>query len=222
MPIPTVRLTDEQAACITAQTTHYRKKADVIRDLIDTARQGLTPSDTLVERRGDTPARVDPLSETSKAVSSSSSSLKEKRDKSKNKAAKYVFSVPPSLDAVKDKLTEFWRDYKDGKKTRAAGGMLITGCQAILDKYGLSVLQEQIDLACANNWQSITLKGYEQFGLVSKKGYTAAEPQHKHPAYRDAADVLAESDRIAQQNLEHLRRKQEESEPATGPLADLF
>lgn len=160
---------------------------------------------------------------TSKAVSSSSSSsLKEKRDKSKNKAAKYIFSVPPSLDAVKDKLIEFWRDYKDGKKTRAAGGMLITGCQAILDKYGLSVLQEQIDLACANNWQSITLKGYEQFGLVSKKGYTAAEPQHKHPAYRDAADVLAESDRIAQQNLEHLRRKQEESEPATGPLADLF
>ena len=159
---------------------------------------------------------------TSKAVSSSSSSLKEKRDKSKNKAAKYVFSVPPSLDAVKDQLIEFWRDYKDGKKTRAAGGMLITGCQAILDKYGLSVLQEQIDLACANNWQSITLKGYEQYGLVSKKGYTAAEPQHKHPAYRDAADVLAESDRIAQQNLEHLRRKQEESEPAKGPLADLF
>ena len=36
--------------------------------------KGLTASDTMVERRGDTPARVDPLSEASKAVSSSSSS----------------------------------------------------------------------------------------------------------------------------------------------------
>ena len=160
-------------------------------------------------------------SNSSNSITSNSSSIKD-ISITKNKAAKYIFSVPPELDAVKTELLEFWKDYKDGKKTRAAGAMLITGCQAILDKYGVSVLREQIELACANNWQSITLKGYEQYGLVTKKGFTPTEPQHKHPAYRDASDVLAESERIAQQNLEHLRRKQEESQATGGVLDGLF
>ena len=164
---------------------------------------------------------VGSISTSSNSINTNSSSIKD-ISITKNKAAKYVFSVPPELDAVKTELLEFWKDYKDGKKTRAAGAMLITGCQAILDKYGVSVLREQIELACANNWQGITLKGYEQYGLVTKKGFTPAEPQHKHPAYRDASDVLAESERIAQQNLEHLRRKQEESQATGGVLDGLF
>ena len=35
-------VTPEQLAWINSQTTQYRKKSDVIRDLIDTVRQGLT------------------------------------------------------------------------------------------------------------------------------------------------------------------------------------
>lgn len=214
----TITVPDSVMADVEAQKPRSLSLAAFCALLID---QGLTASATLVERRGDTPGRVDPLSEASKAVSSSSS--KKNISINKNKAAKYIFSVPPALDQVKDELLEFWRDYKDGKKTRAAGSMLITGCQAILDKYGVTVLREQIQLACANNWQGITLKGYEQYGLVTKiKGFTPAEPQHKHPAYRPASEVLAESERLAQQNLEHLRRKQEEAQPVSGPLADLF
>jgi len=78
----------------------------------------------------------------------------------------------------------FWTEYKAGRKTRAAAALLITGCQSILDKYGEKVLREQLELASANNWQSITLKGYEQFGLPRRAGNSPAQPEFKHPAAR--------------------------------------
>ena len=169
-----------QKEWLDSQSNALKPKSVVVRDLIDTARQGLTTSATLVKRREDPSEKGDSMSEasTSKAVP-----LKEEINKTKNKTAKYVFSVPPALDAVKAELLEYWREYKSGKKTRASGALLITGCQAILDQYGVTVLKDQIELACANNWQSITLKGYEQFGLSTKKGYTAtqaSEPNREH------------------------------------------
>jgi hypothetical protein len=104
--------------------------------------------------------------------------------KKKNKAQKYVFSVPSELEEVKADLLEFWTEYKDGKKTRASGALLVSGCKAILEKYGVTALREQIQLACANNWQSITLKNYEQFGLSPKRGSTLNESPGSHPASR--------------------------------------
>lgn len=221
MPILRIEIPDELHQRIDAQKPEYLDRKGFVCLILDQAldsgvRLGKPSLDRSQDERGE-----GFTSTSSNSINTNSSSIKD-ISITKNKAAKYVFSVPPELDAVKTELLEFWKDYKDGKKTRAAGAMLITGCQAILDKYGVSVLREQIELACANNWQGITLKGYEQYGLVTKKGFTPAEPQHKHPAYRDASDVLAESDRIAQQNLEHLRRKQEESQATGGVLDGLF
>lgn len=221
MPILRIEIPDELHQRIDAQKPEYLDRKGFVCLILDQAldsgvRLGKPSLDRSQDERGE-----GFTSTSSNSINTNSSSIKD-ISITKNKAAKYVFSVPPELDAVKTELLEFWKDYKDGKKTRAAGAMLITGCQAILDKYGVSVLREQIELACANNWQGITLKGYEQYGLVTKKGFTPAEPQHKHPAYRDASDVLAESERIAQQNLEHLRRKQEESQATGGVLDGLF
>ena len=221
MPILRIEIPDELHQRIDAQKPEYLDRKGFVCLILDQAldrgvRLGKPSLDRSQDERGE-----GFTSTSSNSITSNSSSIKD-ISITKNKAAKYIFSVPPELDAVKTELLEFWKDYKDGKKTRAAGAMLITGCQAILDKYGVSVLREQIELACANNWQGITLKGYEQYGLVTKKGFTPAEPQHKHPAYRDASDVLAESERIAQQNLEHLRRKQEESQATGGVLDGLF
>jgi hypothetical protein len=125
----------------------------------------------------------------------------------------------PKLEKFKDDIFAFWKA-KKGAKNERAWSILLTELGKIQSKYGDAVMLDQLQLGTqAGTWNSISLNRYEQF---KPKSHTAAEPQYKHPAYRDAADVLAESDRIAQQNLEHLRRKQEESEPATGPLADLF
>lgn len=55
MPIATVRLDDAQAAWIESRTTQYRKKADVIRDLIDAAMNGVDdplPSRMIVGKGG--------------------------------------------------------------------------------------------------------------------------------------------------------------------------
>ena len=70
----------------------------------------------------------------------------------------------------------------------------------------------------SGTWNSISLAKYEQF---KPRGATPAQPDQKHPAYRPASEVLAESERLAQQNLEHLRRKQEEAQ-ATGGVLDGF
>ena len=142
--------------------------------------QSLTASATLGKPSAETAAKP----EQEKVLPLNSLTTKEeKRSKDKNKAANYVFSVPPELEEVKADLLEYWREYKKGRKSRAAGGMLITGCQAILEKYGATVLKEQIQLACANNWQSITLKGYEQFGLSTSKGYTPAQASEPNREY---------------------------------------
>jgi len=222
VPILRIEIPDELHQRIDAQKPEYLDRKGFVCLILDQAldsgfRLGKPSLDRSQDERGEGFTSTSSIS----SITSNSSS-KNYISSTKNKAAKYIFSVPPELDAVKTELLEFWKDYKDGKKTRAAGAMLITGCQAILDKYGVSVLREQIELACANNWQGITLKGYEQYGLVTKKGFTAPEPQFKHPAYRDASEVLAESERLAQQNREHLLRKQEESQATGGVLDGLF
>ena len=113
MPIATVRLDDQQAAWVTAQTTRYRKKADVIRDLIDTARQGLTTSATLVKRREDPSEKGDSMSEASSSKAVPKEELKEKKNKTKTREA---FSskqlpddcMPNGLLDCDQLLREFW------------------------------------------------------------------------------------------------------------------
>jgi hypothetical protein len=148
--------------------------------------------------------------------------LEPKKNKTKKTAPRFVFSVPSDLDWCRDKLLEFWREYKSGKKTEAAGATLIKGIRSIADKYGQPVVHDQLELACACNWESITLSNYERFGLPSRKPGAPAQPEYKHPAYRSAAEVLEEQERIAQQNIEHLRMKNAEREAAGGVLDGLF
>jgi Arc/MetJ-type ribon-helix-helix transcriptional regulator len=199
----TVRLTPEQDTWLATQVKPFATKSDAIRDLIDTARQGLTSVARVPAycvgagtQEGFTVPSVQDLQtqqvrqpaacegqHVSPAPQGIAQPLEPK--KNKNKVQRFVFSVPPSLEVVKPELLSFWSEYKAGKKTRAAAALLITGCQDLLDKYGEKVLREQIALACANNWQSITLKGYEQYGLPRRIGGAPAQPEVKHPASRE-------------------------------------
>ena len=114
MPIATVRLDDEQAAWVTAQTTRYRKKADVIRDLIDTARQGFDTSAILVKRREDPLQRGGSMSEASSSKAVPKEELIEKK-KNKTKTREAFSSkqlpddcMPNGLLDCDQLLREFW------------------------------------------------------------------------------------------------------------------
>lgn len=104
----------------------------------------------------------------------------------KNKAPNFVFSVPDDLAWCKDKLTEYWRDYKAGRKSKPAAATLVNGLRKIAEKYGQQVALDQLELACAYSWENITLANYERFGLpVRKPGGPAVMPEMKHPASRE-------------------------------------
>ena len=133
---------------------------------------------------------------------------------------RFCFSVPDDLSDYKADLLDYWRNHKSGKKSAAAAKILINGCRKIRDLYGDAALNEQLELAKGYGWENITLKNYERYGLNPKAA--AKEPEHRHPAYRDASEVLAEQERIAQQNIEHARRMAAEREMTGGILEELF
>jgi len=185
--MPELRITIPEAldAKIEAAMPEYLDRKGFLCLLIDQALDEPLPTRMIVGKGGRGVGASEPQASNSQQPEAFNSSLgREELKPSKNKGTKFVFSVPPSLDAVRQELTSFWKEYKAGRKSRAAAALLITGCQDILDKYGEKVLREQIELACANNWQSITLKGYEQFGLPRRPGNAPAQPEHKHPAGR--------------------------------------
>ena len=57
------------------------------------------------------------------------------------------------------------------------------GLLGIKKKYGEDAAKEQLTLAIANEWQSITLKNHENFS-VNKKQNWSPEPTTGHPAQR--------------------------------------
>ena len=129
MPIATVRLDDGQAAWIESQTSRYRKKADVIRDLIDAAMNGVDdplPSRMIVGKGGRGVGASEPQASNnqqplSQQPSSNSSlvreELEESNPKTKTRArAKSPHSlrlidpdlVPPDLLDCQQLLPEWW------------------------------------------------------------------------------------------------------------------
>ena len=232
-------VTSEQMAWIDSQTTQYRKKSDVIRDLIDTARQGLTggldyaPTVSVREKGTQTP--VIQLAETqaqpahSQAVQVSEIEFTRPEDEyflgdgvgkeseETPRKAPSLKEIPDDLSAYKDLIQAFWR-VKQGSKGDIAWNRLMGQLKKFVDQYGDSVVRDQLELAINGKWKGIEVSRYEQLKPKGKSG----EPEFKHPAFRDASDVIAESERLAQQNVEHLRRKEEERNTDGGVLSSLF
>lgn len=173
-PKITLLVTPEQDAWLDSQTGPLKTKSVVIRDLIDTARQGLTGVGTLTERREETPGQGGAfLSEVSnKAVTT----------KRTNKSSS-IKSVPPALFAHEDLITAFWKT-KQGSKSDAGWKLLMTELGKIQDKYGDRVVRDQLELAAANRWKGVSLKNYEQFGLN-----TFGQPQRRSEADWDAIEA---------------------------------
>lgn len=100
---------------------------------------------------------------------------------------RFVFEVPQSLDWCKDQIEIYWTEAKAGKKTKHAATLLFNELEKIKLTYGESVALEQIALATANNWKSITAVNYERMSLPKAKNYTK-EAEPKHPAYQEWKD----------------------------------
>jgi hypothetical protein len=87
---------------------------------------------------------------------------------------------PEPLKPFKDAINAYWR-VKQGSKSDTAWNRLMNNLLKFLDKYGKDVVEEQLGKAESGKWKGIEISNYENMQPAKK----AAEPETKHPAYRD-------------------------------------
>lgn len=145
---------------------------------------GLDACDTLKipnERERETKKEGGILSNTKKIPNSIN------KEKENLKKTRFKFSsdlIPFDLEFASSLIVDFWHS-KKGKKTEAAFNLLIgeKGLIGIKKKYGEDAVKDQITLAIANEWQSITLQNYETFAKAKTTSWNP-EPTTGHPAQR--------------------------------------
>ena len=117
-----------------------------------------------------------------------------KGERKETKTKRFNFIVPDVLDWCKGDLSTYWKEGKTGKKTEHAAKLLFSEVEKIASNYSQSIALEQIALATANSWESITLKNYERFGLAPNVSKQTKEPESKHPAYKvfKASDIYGD------------------------------
>ena len=107
------------------------------------------------------------------------------KEKEISKKTRFKFSqdlIPFELQSLADLISDFWKT-KKGKKTEAAFNLLIgeKGLLGIKKEYGENSAKDQLTLAIANEWQSITKQNYENF---AKKKTWNPEPTTGHPSQK--------------------------------------
>lgn len=98
----------------------------------------------------------------------------------------FVFakSIPSELEWCRKELLEFWNE-KGGKKSQQAGTYLCNQLIKLAEKYGERVVLDQLELATAKGFDSISVRNYEMFGLESNK------PQNKTEIDWEALDKVS-------------------------------
>ena len=79
-----------------------------------------------------------------------------------------IRDIPPNLICHDDLIEACWKA-KPKTKTQAAWNLLIGELTRMQERYGDSVLRDQLKLAEANRWQGVTVRNYEQFGMDKPK-----------------------------------------------------
>jgi len=112
-------------------------------------------------------------------------SINKEKENLKKKRFKFNADlIPFELEFASSLIVDFWQS-KKGKKTEAAFNLLMgeKGLIGIKKKYGEDAVKDQITLAIANEWQSITLQNYETFAKAKTTSWNP-EPTTGHPAQR--------------------------------------
>ena len=109
------------------------------------------------------------------------------KEKENFKKTRFKFSkdlIPFELQSLSTLISDFWYS-KKGKKTEAAFDLLMSekGLLGIKKEYGEDAAKDQLTLAIANEWQSITKKNYETFSKTKTPSWIP-EPTTGHPAQR--------------------------------------
>ncbi len=109
------------------------------------------------------------------------------KEKENFKKTRFKFSkdlIPFELQSLSTLISDFWYS-KKGKKTEAAFDLLMSekGLLGIKKEYGEDAARDQLTLAIANEWQSITKKNYETFSKTKTPSWNP-EPTTGHPAQR--------------------------------------
>jgi len=109
--------------------------------------------------------------------------LRKELTNKKAKKTRYEINVPPDLDWCKQRILEFW-EVKKKNKTENAANFLFAQLNAIKEKYGEQIVLDQLELATAEGFQSITMNKYEKLGLPVATHKQTKEPEPLHPAYK--------------------------------------
>jgi hypothetical protein len=91
------------------------------------------------------------------------------------KVLSFSRQLPGKLKPFSALIEDFWR-VKQGSKGDTAWNRLIRNLLAFLEKYGESVLTDQLELGINGKWKGIEIARYEQLKASDKP------PEVKHPA----------------------------------------
>ena len=182
-------LTADQNTWLEGQATGLRNKSAVVRDLIDTARQGVDTGATLPAYRvgaGDQGLRVpavqvvpEPPPACEMAVKAVEDSAETKK-KSKENKRHFLKEIRDSIQQHSELIEEFWKG-KGGSKSQTAWKLLMTELEKLQKDHGDAVVSEQLQLAINGKWKGISAARYEQF--KAPKGATPAQASEPNREY---------------------------------------
>ena len=184
MTTNSIRIYPENYHYLNAEKPKSRSMTAHINMILENRKNGVDACDTLKipnERERETKKEGGILSNTNRVPNSIN------KEKENFKKTRFKFSadlIPFELESASSLIVDFWHS-KKGKKTEAAFNLLMgeKGLIGIKKKYGEDAVKDQITLAIANEWQSITLKNYETFARTKTSSWNP-EPTSGHPAQR--------------------------------------
>ena len=184
MPANSTRIAPELINACEAKKPSWLSTTSFVNEMISKGLATLDTCDTLKvpnERERETKKSEGTLSNTKKVPNSIN------KEKENFKKTRFKFSpdlIPFELVSLSSLIVDFWHT-KKGKKTEAAFDLLMgeKGLIGIKKKYGEDAVKDQITLAIANEWQSITLQNYETFAKAKTTSWNP-EPTTGHPAQR--------------------------------------
>ena len=184
MTTNSIRIYPENYHYLNAEKPKSRSMTAHINMILENRKNGLDACDTLKIPNGrerETKKEGGILSSTNRVPNSIN------KEKENFKKTRFKFSadlIPFELESMSSLIVDFWHT-KKGKKTEAAFDLLMgeKGLIGIKKKYGEDAVKDQITLAIANEWQSITLKNYETFAKAKTSSWNP-EPTTGHPAQR--------------------------------------
>ena len=173
MPLKQIRLDADLLLLAEQQKPQFLETSQYIGLLVQKALTGVDPLSTL----GKPSRSLSSLNETE--VLPSNKAVNKEKDVEislraeeahipaqalKKAKAKPTLDVPGNLFAHDDLIRSYWKA-KPKTKTQPAWDLLMRELTKIQDNYGDDVVRDQLVLAEAQRFQSITLKNYEQFGV---------------------------------------------------------